>query len=38
MSTAQYEHDVRAFEDQNMYEGDSRMFVIFFKDAVHSES
>ena len=38
MSTAQYEHDVRSFEDQNMYEGDSRMFVIFFKDAVHSES
>ena len=38
MSTAQYEHDVRAFEDQNLYAGDDRMFVIFFKDAVHSES
>ena len=38
MSTAQYEHNVRDFEDQRAHDGDDRMFVIFFKDACHNET
>ena len=37
MSTAQYEHNVQDFEDQRAYEYDSKLFVHFYKDAIHNE-
>jgi len=37
MSTVAYEHNVADFEDRNASDGDNRLFVVFYKDAVHNE-
>ena len=38
MSTAQYEHNVTDFEDQQQYAFDAKLFVVFYKDAIHNEA
>ena len=37
MSTVAYEHNVADFDDRNASDGDNRLFVVFYKDAVHNE-